>query len=90
MRLLNLRDGEAVWSQETKIPGPSGHGLLVGNAYHLPLVTNALAEIDLATGKLTTTQLEGESPLGNLVWQDGHLISQRADSVQLHTAAAAN
>ena len=87
VRLINLQDGKSMWPAPAQVSPPSGTGLLAGGKYHLPLSSHAVAVIDMKTGHLETQDIDTEAPLGNLVWQGGHLVSQRADSVQVHKIA---
>lgn len=89
VRLMDLHAGKSKWPTPVKIPPPSGSGLLANKKYHLPLSTRAMAVIDLTTGHLETHAIDSDVPLGNLIWQGGHLVSQRADSIQVHVIADA-
>ncbi len=84
VQLVGLQDGKPAWPKPVKISTPSGSGLLADSKYYLPLNRRAIATIDLQQGQAQTHPLDSEFSLGNLIWQNGHLISQRADSIQVH------
>lgn len=82
IELLNVVAGKSSWSQSLEISRPSGHGLLVGNRYHVPLSTGAVATVDLDNAKVVSVFEfpDGLIP-GNLISANGFVISQGSAAI---------
>lgn len=81
VQALRLSDATSAWKQESvALPTgalPAGQGYLSQGKYFLPLTSGQIAEIEMATGAITTD--EPASPnimLGNLICYRGSVISQ--------------
>lgn len=88
VRTLNLEDGKPGWNGQTvSFPAgstPSGWGFRAGNRYFLPLSSAEVMSVDLDSGKPDHTfKARGETVPGNLVCYRGHVVSQRADAVEV-------
>jgi outer membrane protein assembly factor BamB len=79
-RALALKDGKQLWALE--VGAPSGRGIATSDTYYLPLQKGEICAIDLARGKVKAhiKSPTGEA-LGNLIFHDGHLLSQTATSI---------
>ena len=81
-----LTDGTKVWDSSEATGTPTGQGVAAGNTYYLP-ARNASKEpeivtINLADGKVTGhLKSDKKDLLGNLIFHDGFLISQTANSI---------
>ncbi|NDH93949.1 MAG: hypothetical protein EBZ13_05310, partial [Planctomycetia bacterium] len=83
---ISLDDGQERWEQPTRFADQQvcGRPLITDTRLFVPLTTPAVAEIDLADGKLIGTSLgRGESLPGNLVAHRGEIISQGVDSLDV-------
>jgi len=76
---VKLRTGTTAWTQNLdKQAGlPSGRGIAVENAYHLPLQRGQLWTFDLRSGKVTGKLFlpRDSRPLGNLAMYRGQVLS---------------
>jgi outer membrane protein assembly factor BamB len=92
VRGLSLDDGKEVWHLATGMP--SGRGATSGNVYYLPLKDSAgdngpgVVAIDLVKGRVIAHTPSRKDPRtgavevpGNLVFADGHLVSQSATEI---------
>lgn len=93
---LKLASGNIAWTLplESADDRPAGHGVFVGNRYHLPLASGALWSIDLQTGKVVQKSYlshkagepksgdpksgDDDARLGNLAMYRGMLVSLSA------------
>lgn len=86
VRAYQLTDGTKVWDSSEATGMPTGQGAFAGNVYYLP-ARNASREpeivmVNLADGKITShIKSEKKDLLGNLIFHDGHLISQTATGI---------
>jgi len=101
---VSLDDAQECWEQPLQFPDQQvcGRPLITGSRLFVPLTTPAVAEIDLATGRLVgSSPGRGENLPGNLVAHRGEIISQGIDSLDvfhqtvpleraIETATAAN
>lgn len=85
MRALSLTDGSEIWRPFHLPPGasPSGRGFTAAGLYYLPLDSNEVIVVDLATGtpRQRTRSLSGSEP-GNLIACAGRIISQNVDRIE--------
>ena len=94
-RALDLENGSVSWTVAVGLP--SGQGVIVGNQYWLPIKATAkdkqagLAVIDLEKGELRDfAAIPAGDLIGNLMVQDGTLISQSLDGVKAFPVNADN
>src|SRR5207237_7603954 len=83
VQALRLSDGAPAWVQETRpLPAgalPAGQGYLSDGHYFLPLTSGQVADIDMASGKLTSFAPSGSNGAsGNLFWHPGSDFAQSA------------
>ncbi len=81
VQALRLSDGGNAWKQESvSLPAgalPAGQGYLSDGRYYLPLTSGQIAEIEMATGEITTGEpANSDVVLGNLICYRGSIISQ--------------
>lgn len=77
VQAYNLTDGKPAWKKPATLGAPAGRGVRSGTHYHLPLATEEIATVDLATGRVLarTKTTDGEVP-GNLLAVGGSILSQ--------------
>jgi len=83
LRALRAADGVPAWEQEfAPLPAgtlPAGQGYLSEGHYYLPLSSGEIADVELATGKVSTIgSAQHGSALGNLISYRGSILSQSA------------
>lgn len=85
VRAINLVDGTSPWKTSAKLPvPPAGRGFLVPSHALVPLTSNRIAFVELATGNVTSTEeVRKGVDLGNLVPAGDRVVSQGTRSVDL-------
>jgi outer membrane protein assembly factor BamB len=94
VRALDLTSGAPLWPHDRlALPAgslPSGHGLMAGGRYHLPLSSGEVATLDVRTGRFIAHSRapDGLVP-GNLIAAHGAILSQSAEGLWLFESLAA-
>lgn len=86
LHAYHLTDGTTAWETKELTGTPTGQGIAADNIYYLPVKNVSLepeiVTINLADGKVTGhVKSEKKDILGNLIFHDGFLISQTANSI---------
>ncbi len=83
VRALSLKNnGEQLWQMSTG-DMPSGQGVAAQNVYYLPLQSNEILAIDIATGtvKAHNRATQSKTAPGNLVFCNGLVLSQTPEKI---------